>query len=363
VNEDQIETALRNAPEPAPPPGLRERLEEQVRVPDRNADGSRFSWFLDWRRPLLGWAAVLVAIMVIGVQSHQVGQLRRDKEQLLKTVAAAEDQQAAALLDDRIPLLQAEIERLRRQNVELHQLRAEVARLREEADQIEPLQAEIEQLRKQLIETGRSGPGLPSGAPLGMSADEAEPQCRLHMRIIGGFAAAQLQESGSWPADFLRAMSDSGSVHPFVVHCPADPNRHGAESWAEFNPGLHLTYEFLPLPAGSDATSQREPSPMAGTLSLDAIADWKAVIARCPIHDFVAWSDGLVERAKPDRPIGAGESGPLGGHHETGFSGQPPMYQGEPAQADPSPEYYDRLMMERYGIIPTRPAVPTTDFP
>jgi hypothetical protein len=340
VNEDQIEKALRNAPQPAPPPDLRERLEQQIRVPAGNVDrGTRPPWFVDWRRPLLGWAALLIAVMVIGVQSHQVGQLRRDNEQLLKTVAAIEELHEAALRDERIPRFQQEVEQLRRQNVELHQLRAEVTRLRGEVRQIEPLRTEIKDLQARLAAAVAAAPTAIPEEEFEIDPEKAnEMNCINQLKQIG-VAATPLHEQAKGsllPSDFLAIAELLGT--PRLLRCPSDTGRIAAESWNQFIPSVHATYEFV---------------------SGDA-ADGSAFIARCPIHRLLVSSNGRVSRHAEGMAEPSGfEFGPESLPQIDQFMLE--RYGVIPSRPVEDPGYYDRLMMERYGIDPTRPPAQPTD--
>jgi hypothetical protein len=341
VNEDQIEKALRTAPQPAPPPGLREQLEQQIRVPAGKADcGTRPRWFIDWRRPLLGWAALLIAVMVIGVQSHQVGQLRRDNEQLLRTVAAIEDLHEAALQDERLPRFQEEVEQLRRQNVELHQLRAEVARLRGEVRQIEPLRTEVEDLQARLAAAVAAVPTAIPEEEFEIDPEKAnEMNCVNHLKQIGLAARVYEQETGGlFPSDYLAMAEYLGT--PRLLRCPSDTGRIAAESWNQFIPSVHATYEFV--------TGDAE--------------DGSVTIARCPIHRLLVWSNGrVIQHAE-------GMAEPSGFEFDPESLPQTDQLMKErygiiPSRPVEDPGRYDRLMMERYGIDPSRVAAPPTDPP
>jgi hypothetical protein len=333
MNEDQIEHKLRNAPQPPPPSGLREKLEQQIELPSTPTPSSPSSLpYRDWRGRVIPWAALLVAAMIIGVQSHNVAQLRRDNETLRGVSSADPSARGAAQDADRIPLLLVEIERLRRQNVELHQLRGEVSRLREQVLQIDPLQSQIQQLHAALAaaHTSRPAPTPPQPQLPQNTEEELSIRCINHLKNIG--LAARIYESDhddTFPPDFLSISNELST--PQILICPSDSQRVPADSWNHFIAPVHATYEFL-NPGGSSA----EPT---------------VVLARCPIHGHLALSDGSVHNP---------HNLPPGANLQVRNGKQELIL---PAVAPTDPAYYERIMMERYGIVPGQLTAPPADSP
>jgi hypothetical protein len=72
----------------------------------------------------------------------------------------------------------------------------------------------------------------------------------------------------------ISLMSNELSVTKVLV-CPSDPSHQPAESWEEFDPALHLTYQY-------PGASAREDEP-------------QRVLFRCPFHGHVALGDGSVQ--------------------------------------------------------------------
>jgi biopolymer transport protein ExbD len=81
------------------------------------------------------------------------------------------------------------------------------------------------------------------------------------------------EHQGAFPSD-AGAISNGLSATRFLV-CPADNEKNPAPSWKDFDPAVHMTYEF-------PGASGREDEP-------------QAVIFRCPIHNNVALGDGSVQ--------------------------------------------------------------------
>ena len=78
----------------------------------------------------------------------------------------------------------------------------------------------------------------------------------------------------------IGLMSNEISVTKVLV-CPSDSSHQPAGSWSEFDPALHMTYEFPGASARED--------------------ELQRVLFRCPIHGNVALGDGSVQ-------LGRGES-------------------------------------------------------
>ncbi len=114
---------------------------------------------------------------------------------------------------------------------------------------------------------------------------------------------------GAFPSN-IEAMSNEIPM-PKILVCPSDNSRQPAASWRDFDPAIHMTYQYLGASA-RDSEPGRE-------------------LLRCPIHGNVALADGSVQEGRLDRQSGA-----------------PPM----------------EIMRQRYGLSPSDspPARDTDDI-
>src|SRR5436305_539800 len=87
MNEiEKMEKILRNAPRIKPPPGLREKLESEIVLPDRKIEepvGQGIRVLVRRWLPALSFTALFLASLVaIAVQSNLLSELRRENEGL-----------------------------------------------------------------------------------------------------------------------------------------------------------------------------------------------------------------------------------------------------------------------------------------
>jgi hypothetical protein len=140
-----------------------------------------------------------------------------------------------------------------------------------------------------------------SGGAGAMGADRDRVErgaCVRNLQQLGlALRVYSSEHEGVFPSE-VGAISDELGATRFLV-CPADTEKNPAPSWQDFDPTVHMTYEF-------PGASGREDEP-------------QAVIFRCPIHDNVALGDGSVQ-------VGTGGT-------QTGVT--PPM---------------DEIMRRRYGL-------------
>jgi biopolymer transport protein ExbD len=100
-----------------------------------------------------------------------------------------------------------------------------------------------------------------------------------HLGLAARIYASEHQ--GAYPSTVLAMRDEMPS--PNVLVCPSDTERQPAGSWTEFDPALHLTYEY----AGE---SLRE-------------TDVQSVLFRCPIHRYVTLGDGSVQTPTADTVV------------------------------------------------------------
>jgi hypothetical protein len=152
MTDTEIENLLRKAPHPAAPAGLKERLQEDILLPQRHSmipEGTPYTlpWWRRWL-PAVSFAMVfLTCVVILAMQTSQIIQLRRDNAALRGATTTL-----AQLRRDNQDLqqLQAqaqELDRLRKDSLELQRLRAEIDQLRGQAQSFAQLRAENQRLQ------------------------------------------------------------------------------------------------------------------------------------------------------------------------------------------------------------------------
>src|SRR5689334_17303526 len=145
MNDLEIETLLRQAPQPQPPADLLQRLEREIELPKqayRNGDEPRLvqSWIRRWL-PAFAFGLIIMSCLVIaGMQANVASQLKKENAELRSNTSDLEELRVQHANYERFKAQQDEVERLRADNQDLQRLRAEIGRLR-------PLAAEIMRLR------------------------------------------------------------------------------------------------------------------------------------------------------------------------------------------------------------------------
>jgi uncharacterized small protein (DUF1192 family) len=323
MNPHDIEDVLKRAPTPAPSAQLKERLLSSIALPAPPprpilpVQVTGKSGLPRW----LGMAAGLVAVLLIGWGAVHSSQLVKRNEQLTDALRELQSTLTNTADTERIGLLQQEIERLRTQNREVHQLRAEVAALRLIVTELESLRQENELLLEAV-----ASQQLRAASPAETQLDPTDERklsmaCINNLKQIGLSARVWANDNdGILPPDLI-SMTNELSV-PLVLHCPADQNRPLVANWSQFRDS-HSSYDFL-NPDGS-------------------VTETRVVLARCRVHGHIALSDGSVQDGKM---FSSGERRLLNMNGRWEIDGAP------------TSAYYERLMMERYGLIPRSGHVP-----
>jgi hypothetical protein len=278
MNDEQIERLLHKAPRPPAPLGMSERLQADIALPRRAESGpvnrTVTTPFIRRWFPAISFALIFLAcIVAIGVQTLQIGELKRDSK---THRASAQDLEQLRLENAEYQKLLAarqELERLRKDFVELQQLRAEVGQLRTQQQEVEKLRAQNQRL---LAASG--APSQPKtdddffARTEDPSAKAQSIQCVNNLKQIGLAARIYAIDQGNvFPASFV-AMSNVLST-PKLLICPGDKARKPAGNWQEFGPA-NVSYEFL-NPNGSETNPY-------------------VLLTRCPVHGHVGLSDGSV---------------------------------------------------------------------
>lgn len=273
MNELEIETILQRPPVPASPAGLRQTLIADIQLPRRQQTSLPMDLTSWWRRwvPALSFGLLFLGcLMVLGMQTLQVIDLRKQNETL---------QSATGKLED-----------LRRENAELQQSRSagQSASAKAELDELLKLRAEVEELRAQLPEFNRliaenqrlraeraasaGGGTVPVEDPFAKAKEKANATtCISNLKQIG--LAARMwsndHNTGLLPLDWLMMKSELAT--PKLLTCPSDTGRKPAISWEQFD-GSSVSYE---LPSATPNEAQPY-----------------IVYSRCRVHGSIGLCDG-----------------------------------------------------------------------
>jgi hypothetical protein len=284
MNDEQIARLLHKAPRPQAPVGMPERLQADIALPRRSESGpvnrTEPAPFIRRWFPAISFAAIFLScILVIGVQTLQIGELKRDGETLRASAQNLEQLRLGSAEYQKLLATQQELERLRKDLAELQQLRAEVGQLRAQQQEVAKLRAE----NQQLLAAG--------GAPKQPKTDDdffartEDPrakamsiQCVNNLKQIGLSARVwanddpyDLGRKDVLPPNFLSMSNELAT--PKILVCPADNARKPATSWQGFG-AANVSYEFL-NPNGSETNPY-------------------VLLTRCPFHGHVGLSDGSV---------------------------------------------------------------------
>ena len=278
-SEQEIENALRRVPKPAPPPGLKQDLSDQMKLasvttvsPTSFADQTPITW---WRRwwPALAPAAVSVACaIIIPVQQTAIHRL---KESIHSLASTASTETSPLITPTGYETSPAEVVDPRTaEQIEIGRLKERLKQLTTEIAHLEQTQKENEQLRRQFAAprtlTQEEMEGLAKAKEKAMSI-----QCINNLKQFG-LAVRQwsIDSNDVFPPDTLSMSNELNT--PKILVCPADTNRPVARDWASFTVA-NLSYEYL-TPSATNADT--EPT---------------RVLSRCPVHGHIGLCDGSVQ--------------------------------------------------------------------
>jgi hypothetical protein len=278
MNESQIETLLRQAPRPAPPAGLRARLQASVDMPRPAAttlspDASRIPLWQRWLPALAYGLLFLGCLIVLGVQTSQLLNVRTQNDALRVSAASLEELRRE---NDRLRRLSSAVPNSRQvqEQQELQALRAEAEQLRPLAQEISTLRAENERLRAARASgaaDGKAGVAPEEDPFAAQKAREDSIRCINNLKQLGLAARiwANDHNSNILPTDFLQMRNELNT--PRILTCPADKSRVPVGSWDQFD-GSSASYEFP-----SQRPDERDPY---------------IIYSRCRIHGNLGLCDG-----------------------------------------------------------------------
>ena len=271
MNDEQIERLLHKALRPPAPLGLSERLQADIALPRRSESGPvdriEMAPFIRRWFPAISFAAIFLScILAIGVQTLQIGELKRDSETLRASAQNLEQLRLENAEYQKLLAAQQELERLRKDFVELQQLRAEVTQLRAQTEAMEELRAENQHLQA----AGRRAAQATADDDFFARTEDPSAQaqsikCINNLKQIGLAARIWANDnSGVYPPNFLSMSNELSTLK--ILFCPADKAR---------KPANIVSYEFL-NPNGSETNPY-------------------VLLTRCPVHGHVGLSDGSVQ--------------------------------------------------------------------
>ncbi len=274
--ESQIEDLLRQAPRPAAPAGLKDKLIGQIQLPQTatassNGVGSlqSMSWWQRWWPALAPATASLAFAVVIAVQQNEISTLQQTIRDLNATLSTATNSAPVSTppVESPKPAALSEAD-------EIARLQQRVAALTTEIGQLESAQKANDGLRTQLATpAGLSQPELDALAEAKERAQAIacvnnQKQIALAVRIY------VIDHADVNPPDFLTMSNELNT--PKILFCPGNTNHPAVMTWADFA-STSSSYEFL----------------TAGVTNADT--DPQRISTYCRTHNIFGLCDGSVQ--------------------------------------------------------------------
>jgi hypothetical protein len=276
TTQEQIESTLRAAPRPAPPAGLKERLNAQVRLPaarpalqSGTVPPAPAGWLRRWWPVLIPASVSLACAVGLTVQQVEIHHLKRSIEDLshntgmkapVPVVPPAETNSTPSQTDAAAGTQQ-----------EIARLKALASQLTAEVGQLEQLQAENAKLRGQLAAPPTGALTPEETDALAKARERAEAiACLNNLKQLGLSARTWAIDNGDICPPNLLDMTNEMST-PKILACPSDRKREAVLGWASYTPA-NCSYEYL-APSAPDGEPDR-------------------VLFRCPIHGSIVLCDG-----------------------------------------------------------------------
>ncbi|HWX19330.1 MAG TPA: hypothetical protein VN578_05400 [Candidatus Binatia bacterium] len=286
MTDTQIEEILRKGPQPAPPVWLLKQLQSEItlaqpgwRAAERPA---RKRTLRRWLPALAFGLFLLSCLVIVGVQANLVGELKQQNQQLRAAGGELEQLRNQQARHNALEAEREELERLRQESDEVVRLRAEIGQLRGELGDLERLRSENEHLKAAFRRARASAPAVMTAAPAPPPKDEAEA-CVNNLKQVGlAIRTWALDNQDRYPTDIISCSNELSTVN--VLICPGDSGKQQFKNifWGQFRPEM-VSYELSLSGKDESATPEH-------------------IIARCPIHQNVLFSDGSVKRG-PGNPV------------------------------------------------------------
>ncbi len=285
-SDEQLENTLRNAPQPQPPRGLKDKLISQSRG-NRTKPGrasvvfARETWFQRWWRLTAVGAFCCICAVVMAFQQNEIHQLK----QSIQTAAASAPTEPVSQpkANDAESTTAATVSASDQE--EIDKLKEQVTELKSEIAKMEELRAENQTMRAQLA--------APPPSANVLSADEVAAMDQAHERAMSIQCVNNMKQMGlavriwegdnndAMPPDML-SMSNELST-PIILHCPSDTNRPAAKNFASYT-DANCSYEYLGAANGTNYQPDQ-------------------VLFICPIHGNIGLCDGSVQmKVAKDHP-------------------------------------------------------------
>jgi hypothetical protein len=277
LSEQELENALRKAPRPQAPAGVKAQLIAQMRStglkPSRpvvTLAVQRQGWLRRWWPALAAFGLSCACAVVMAVQWKEIRELKQSIPTLSTNAAPQTPARASKTSDS--------------QSADAAATQQEIARLK---DEVASLMAEISGLQKTQSENQTLRGQLAAPAPVaGLTAQELADlekarqkammiQCVNNMKQMG--LAVRIwagDHNDAFPPDIISMSNELNTTR--ILVCPADTNRQAASDWASYT-DANCSYEYL---GGSETEVER-------------------VMFRCPIHGTIGLCDGSVQQIGP----------------------------------------------------------------
>jgi len=286
MNDSHIESLLHKAPRPAAPAGLKQRLQSGIQLPRATSEPETNTNVIPfWRRwfPALAFGVFFLGCFILlGVQTAQLLELRRENQSLRAATANLEQLRQDRAELEKLRLATQETERRQKEQEEVERLRAEATRLRAASQEVSVLRAE-----NQLLQADRAAAAAQAGVvreedPLAQSKEKVHRiACINNIKQIGLAARMWANEHDERMATNFVTMSKLLNS-PKLLTCPGDDSRVQVSTWQDFD-GSSVSYEML-----SPGAPETDPN---------------VVYVRCPIHNNVGLCDGSAHQLDETRTV------------------------------------------------------------
>jgi hypothetical protein len=279
TSENEIENMLRQAPEPIPPSGLRQKLIENIQLPKPSMNqyeviANRQTWLQRWWPSLASAGLACCCLVVMGYQQSQIRALRLNIQELRLPLAQPKTEPVAAETTAKAENAVSTAS----PRTELEQLRGTVPELARQIQVMEGTSAENQRLRSHPALQPKLEP-VEAMALAEQKENAYQTKCVNNLKNLG--LAVRLYATDNedrFPPNTLCISNEVST--PKIYICPSDTMRTPAGNWASFT-AANQTYEYF-----GNNTSERYPN---------------SILFRCPIHFTVCLSDGSVQKLTAER--------------------------------------------------------------